>query len=167
MARTAAAAIDQFLLLLRDATTGFPAQLQSIASRDGVFLRPISLRSTFQVNAPADLMDQNRDAEYPQLFVFAEQVENQRREKFSVFSGTVRLAAEVRITSDAPERLEADLHRYTEALINVLDAAEGEWAPGIIFSGRYIATYGAVRVGAENFLQSARVTFDVDQFVTP
>ena len=166
MARTTAAALDHFFGLLRDPAAGLQAQLQSVAMRDGVALRAVSARSMFLLNAAPDLMDHSRDAEYPELFLFAEQMENVQREKFSFFSGTLRLGAEVRISAETPDRLETDIHRYCEALLNVLHAAPGEWIPGLVYSGRYQVMYSPVRLGGDNFLQTARVTFTLNQFVS-
>lgn len=165
MARTAAAALERFLELLRDPTTGFQAQLQSIATRDGVALRPVAARSLFVLNAPADLVDQSRDAEYPELFVFVEQMENRRREKFGYFSGTLRLAADVRISAEIPDRLEIDLHRYTEALLSVLHSSPGEWLSGLLYTGRYTVSFSPARLGGNNFVQSAKVSFELEQFI--
>lgn len=165
MARTTAAALDRLLELLRDSTAGYVAQLQSIATRDGVALRPPSARSMVTLNASADLLDQSLDAEYPQLLVFAEEMENLAREKFAIFSGPLRLGAEIRISAEVTGRIEADLHRYTEALLNVLHGSVGEWQTGLVYSGRYRVAFAPARLGGENFLQSARVSFELEQFV--
>ncbi len=165
MARTIAAALDRFLELLRDARTGFRAQLESIAARDRVSLRPVAGSSLLLLNASPELVDQSCDVEYPQLLVYGEQMENLHREKFAYFSGTLRLAAELRVSSETNERLEADLHRYVEALLNVLDQATAEWESGLVYTGRYAVSWAPMRLGGHNFLQTARVSFVLDQFV--
>lgn len=165
MARTTAAALDRFLELLRDPAKGFQSQLQSIASRDGVLLKPIARGSLFLLNAPPELVDQSGDSAYPQVFVFAEQAENQPKERFAYFSGPLRLAADIRISAETLDRMEADLHRYVEALLNVLRESPAEWNSGLVYSGRYSVTCLPVRLGGNNFLQTAKVSFTLYQFV--
>lgn len=165
MARTTAAALERFLALLNDPAAGFQAQLNLIAARDGVVLRPLGARSLFVMNAAPELVDQSRDEEYPELFVFAERIENLQREKFAYFSGTVRLGAEVRISSEVPDRLETDLHRHVEALLNVLHSAPAEWGQGLAYTGRYVVSFAPAKLGGNNFLQTAKISFELDQFV--
>jgi hypothetical protein len=162
--KTAAAALERFVDLLRDPASGFQAQLNRIATRDGVSLKALAPRSLFVMNAPPELVDQSRDADYPELFVFAEALENTQREKGASFSGTARLGADVRISSEIPDQLEADLHRHVEAVLNVLDAAGAEWGPGIAYGGRYSVACAPARLGGNNFLQTARISFDLDLF---
>lgn len=165
MAKTAALALERFVELLREPATGFQAQLNSIAARDGVPLKPLPQRSLFVMNAAPELVDQSRDADYPELFLYAETLENAGREKFAYFSGPVRLGAEIRISSEVPDRLESDLHRHVEAVLNVLHSAPQEWRPGMVFTGRYMVTCAPARLGGNNFLQTAKVSFDIDLFI--
>lgn len=165
MAKTAALAIERFIELVRDPSAGFQAQLSSIAARDRVSLKALARRSLFVMNAAPELVDQSRDADYPELFVYAERLENEAREKFASFSGTVRSAAEIRISSEVPDRLEADLHRYLEAIVNVLQQAPQGWEPGMVFTGRYTVTCSPARLGGENFIQTAKINFDLDLFI--
>ncbi len=165
MARTTAEALDHLRALLTDAATGMNAQLGGIESRDGVILERLSDQHFALRNMPADLADQTREAGYPSVFLFAEQAENLNREKFAFFSGPLLLGAEMRITADRSDRLEADLHRYVEALLNVLQASRGEWTDGLVYSGRYAVTFAPSRLGGENFLQSARVSIPLEQYV--
>lgn len=165
MARTAAAALDRFLELLRAPDNGIQAQLAGIASRDGVALRQVPERSLLLINAPPEVMDQSRDSAYPELCVFAEEAENNGKQKFASFAGTLRLSADVRISSESTEGMESNLHRYVEAVTNVLDAHFGEWEPGLVNPGRYTVKYSPIKVGGNNFLQTARVSFELDLFV--
>lgn len=165
MARTIHAALEHALELLSDPYQGLPARLSEISSRDHVPLAPITGRSMALLNAANDLMDQARDARYPQLLLFAEQMDNQQREKFAYFAGVLRLAAEVRLSSDSLDKMEENLHRYVEAVINVVHSADPRWSDDTTYTGRYSVNYSPVRAGGHNFIQSARISFAVDQFV--
>jgi len=165
MARTIAAALDRTLEKLRDAANGLQAQLAQIAARDRVTLGPVSARSLALLNAPADMLDQALDIAYPQVLVFGESAESQHKEKFATFSGTLRLGIEIRISSEVLVRIEADLHRYVEAVVSALGSGTPEWASGLVYSGRYTVTYSPVRLAGHNFLQSARIGFSLEQYV--
>jgi hypothetical protein len=54
------------------------------------------------------------------------------------------------------------LELYVEAITGVLDANRGDWGNGVFYGGGYEVTFGASKHGGKNFLQAARVTFDVD-----
>ncbi len=165
MARTIHAALEHVLELLSDPYQGLAAQLSEIGSRDRVTLAPVAARSIALLNAPNDLLDQARDARYPQLLLFAEQMDNQQREKFAYFAGVLRVAAEMRLSSDSLDRMEENLHRYVEAVINVVHSADPRWNDEMTYTGRYSVNYSPIRAGGHNFIQSARISFAVDQFV--
>ena len=165
MARTIAEALDHLRVLLTDPTSGMNAQLGSIEGRDGVILDRIAADRFALLNMPSDLADQTEEAGYPAISLFAEQAENLNREKFAYFSGPLRLGAEVRVSAERPASLEADVHRYVEALVNVLQASPGEWSAGLVFSGRYTVNFSPARLGGNNFLQSAHLSIALEQHV--
>jgi hypothetical protein len=165
MSRTIAAALDRAIEKLRNNEDGIGAQLAAIAGRDHVALSPVTGRSLALLNAPADLLDQAIDLTYPQVFIFGEQMENQHKEKFASFSGTLQLGIDVRISADVVDRIEADLHRYVEAVLNALGAAHSEWASGLMYGGYYSVSYSPLRLAGHNFLQSARISFALEQYV--
>jgi hypothetical protein len=44
----------------------------------------------------------------------------------------------------------------------VLDAHRGDWGGGMFFAGGYEVSFGTTKHGGKNFIQAAKVTFDVD-----
>ena len=165
MARTTAAALDYLQALLADPASGMNAQLGSIEARDGVTLARIADDRFALLNMPSELADQTDEAGYPAVLLSAEQAENLNREKFAYFSGPLRLGAEVRVSAERPDSLEADVHRYVEAVVNVLQASPGEWSAGLVYSGRYAVSFSPARLGGDNFLQSARLSIALEQYV--
>jgi hypothetical protein len=49
-----------------------------------------------------------------------------------------------------------------DVLTDVLDANRGDWGDGVFYTGGYEVVFGAVKSGGKNFLQQAKITFDMD-----
>jgi hypothetical protein len=165
MAQTTAAALNCLQALLINPDSGVNAQMAAIEARDGVILQRISDTQVVTMNLSAEIADDNLDFEYPAIFLWGEEAQNDNREKFAWFSGTIELAVDLRITAELPDGLEASLHRYVEAILDVLQNSQGEWMPGLMFSGQYTARYSPARLGGDNFLQTARISVTLEQYV--
>ena len=99
---------------------------------------------------------------YPVVHVYSDRVRNLLTEKFRTFSGKVRTVAEVRVSQDRIEGLEDQLRLYVDAVTQVLDANRGSWGQGAFFTGGYEVNFDPVQHGGRNFLQIAKVSFEVD-----
>ena len=166
MAQTTAAALDRLQALLINPDTGINAQMSAIEARDGVIMQRIPNAQVVTMNLSAEIADDNLDFEYPAIFLWGEEAQNDNREKFAWFSGTIDLSLELRLTAALPEALEASMHRYIEAILDVLQNSQGEWTPGLIFSGQYTVRYSPARLGGDNFLQTARLSVNLEQYVS-
>ncbi len=166
MPKTIAAALERVLERLRDQSNGLRAQITAIAARDRVTLAAVSPQSLALLNAPPDLLDQALDTPYPQVLVFGEQIENLHKEKFATFSGTLRLGLDIRISAEILDQLEMHLHRYVEAAIGALTWGPAEWGDGLVYSGRYTVVCSPVRLAGVTFLQSARISFSLEQHIS-
>ena len=51
---------------------------------------------------------------------------------------------------------------YVDAVTRVLDQRRGDWGGGMFYGGGYEAVFGAVKRGGKNYLQTARITLEVD-----
>jgi hypothetical protein len=89
-------------------------------------------------------------------------VQNNLREKFRTFSGTATMCIEVRVSQDRVDGLEQQLQYLVEAVTDVLDGNRGTWPSGMFYGGGYEVTFSALKHGGKNFLQSAKVRFDVN-----
>ena len=49
-----------------------------------------------------------------------------------------------------------------DAVTQILDANRGNWGQGAFYTGGYEVTFDPVKQGGKNFLQVAKVTFEVD-----
>ena len=166
MAQTTAAALDRLQALLINPDAGVNAQMSAIEARDGVIMERIPNAQVVAMNLSAEIADDNLDFEYPAIFLWGEEAQNDNREKFAWFSGTIDLSLELRLTAALPEALEASMHSYIEAILDVLQNSQGEWTPGLIFSGQYTVRYSPARLGGDNFLQTARLSVNLEQYVS-
>ena len=166
MAQTTAAALDRLQALLVHPDSGVNVQMAAIEARDCVIMQRIPDAQVVTMNLSAEIADDNLDFEYPAVFLWGEEAQNDNREKFAWFSGTIELGVDLRITAELPEALEASLHRYVEAILDVLQASQGEWMPGLIFSGQYTVRCSPARLGGDNFLQTARLSLSIEQYVS-
>ena len=141
--------------------SGMNATLQS-ASMPGPL--PVELISTQQVsaqNVSIEISDRSQAQHYPLLQVYCEKVSNLLEEKFRTFSGKAQMAIEIRHSQDRIDGLEAALGCYADAMMQVLDFSRGDWGDGMYYGGGYQVAFSAVKHGGKNFVQSAKVIFEI------
>ncbi len=112
-------------------------------------------------NIAADLAEKTVGARYPAVTVYCEKLTNSLREKFRTFSGTARVAMEARVSSDRLDTVDGDLALLVDAITGVLDANRGDWGEGFFYTGGYEVAFAPAKHGGRNFLQTAKVTFEL------
>lgn len=122
---------------------------------------PMSASQVATRNVSSEIAEKSTGAVYPAFYVYCDKVNNALREKFRTFSGTARLTVEARASQDRLEELEQRLGVYVDAVTAVLDANRGDWGLGMFYTGGYDIAIAPVRHGGRNFLQVAKVSFDV------
>jgi hypothetical protein len=162
MANTASVAVRKMVEFLRAPVTGIDAAVAQVANDSAVPLAPFLPASIVDQNIPFALAEKGSMVKYPVLLVFSDRVRNLLVEKFRVFSGKVRTVAEVRVSQDRIEGIEEQLRLYVDAVTKVLDANRGSWSEGGFYTGGYEVTFDPVQHGGRNFLQIAKVSFEVD-----
>ena len=160
MAQIGTTAVQKAAGLLR-APAGLQAGLAAIGQVNQVALPILELSQIIAQNVPADLIEKSAGTKYPAYHIYCEKLQNTMREKFRQFSGTATLNVDVRVTHDRLEGLDEKVQWYVDALIEVLDTHRGDWDNGLFYTGGYTVTYQPVKHGGKNFLQTAKVTFDV------
>ncbi len=113
-------------------------------------------------NAASDLAERSGGTRYPTVDIYCEKVVNSLREKFRSFSGRLQMAVEVRHSQDRLEGTQERLELYTDAVAQALDAARGDWGDGMFYAGGYEIAFGAVKRGGKNFVQPAKITFEIE-----
>ena len=140
---------------------GMNSTLAALTQSERALAGPLNEAQVRLQNVAADLAERGSTVKYPAVNVYCEQVVNQMSEKFRTFSGTVHMTVEVRHSQDRLEGLQASLDLYTDAMTAVLDASRGDWGDGAFYCGGYKVAFGAVKQGGKNFIQIAKITFEI------
>ena len=162
MAQAAGITAGKVVALFTDSGSGLGPTAAAIALNAGVELAAISADAVIAQNTPVALMEKSSAVKYPVVLVYADRVRNLLTEKFRTFSGKVRTVAEVRVSQDRLEGVETQTRLYVDAITQVLDTNRGSWGEGAYYTGGYEVTFDPVKHGGRNFLQAARVSFEVD-----
>jgi hypothetical protein len=162
MAKAGSIAPRKMIEFLTASDTGLGPAVAQAAQESGVDLAPIPTAYVMNQNVSFELSERALVVKYPAVYVYADRVQNLLTEKFRTFSGKVRTIVEIRVSQDRLEGLEETLRLYVEAVTQVLDVNRGSWGEGAFFTGGYDASIEPVRHGGRNFLQIAKVTFEVD-----
>jgi hypothetical protein len=112
-------------------------------------------------NVAPDIAEQSNTMQYPAINVYCEKIVNNLAEKFRAFSGQVQTTVELRYSQDRLDGLQDALENYADAIMQVLNANRGDWGNGMFYCGEYQAVFGAVKHGGKNFLQVAKITFEI------
>jgi len=162
MAQTASVVAQLFAGFLSDANAGVSNSVATLAADSGIPLAPIPSAYIVAQNMAIDIFEKSSVVKYPLVQVYSDRVRNVLTEKFRTFSGKIRTVAEIRVSQDRIEGLEDQLRLYADAVTQVLDSNRGSWGQGAFYTGGYEITFNPVTQGGKNFLQVAKVTFEVD-----
>ena len=144
------------------------------SSTDGISVRAAAItlgnpqmqlagvKTVLAQNVSVDISDKAGHAHYPALLVYCDKLSNSLKEKFRRFSGKVHMVVEVRHSQDRLESIEANLQTYVDAVCALLDDSRGDWGNGSFYTGGYEVSYDPVARGGQNYLQKAKVGFDVE-----
>jgi hypothetical protein len=112
-------------------------------------------------NTSAEIIERSTQTQYPAVLAYCDKLTNSLKEKFRTFSGIGKMVIEVRCSQDRLEGLERALEQYADGVCAVLDGSRGDWQDGAFYTGGYELSFGAVRHGGRNFLQTAKISFEV------
>ena len=71
------------------------------------------------------------------------------------------MAVELRHPQDRLDGLQDTLELYTDALTQVLNGGRGDWGDGMFYGGAYEVSFGPVKKGGKNYLQVAKIAFEI------
>jgi len=162
MANTGSVAARKMVEFLTAPDRGVAPAVAQLAEDSGVPLASIGPEQIIAQNVSFGLNERSVVVKYPVVHVYVDRVRNLLTEKFRKFSGKVRTVAEVRVSQDRIEGIEERLRLYVDAVTQVLEANRGSWGEGAFYSGGYDVSFEAVKHGGQNFLQVAKVSFEVD-----
>lgn len=161
MAEAASTVTDKFIAVLLGGN-GLAAGASRVSQRIGQVVIPIGTEQIAARNVTAEITERAMPTKYPTLNVYCERVTNSLREKFRTFSGKAQMAVDIRVSQDRLDGIERQLQRQVDVLTEILDANRGDWGDGVFYTGGYEVAFGAVKSGGRNFLQQAKITFDMD-----
>ena len=141
------------------APDGLPAAVEALNLQQGLKLPAITPQQVVAQNVTPDLSEQSTANNYPLVYVYCLKVVNELREKFRAFSGEAQMVVEARVSQDRLDQIESNLQAYVDAITQVLNNSRGDLGNGTFFAGEYEVTFGAVKHGGRNFLQTAKVAF--------
>jgi hypothetical protein len=153
--------LTSYLFGLLTSDTGFDYHLIAGMEDDGLSFDTES-HSVFVQNGAPDLLERSQTVRYPAIYLYCEKLTNSLKEKFATFSGKGRLVVEVRCSQDRIEGMESLVERYADAVCRVLDGARGSWQDGAFYTGGYEVAFASLKHGGKNFLQIAKISFDVE-----
>src|SRR5580700_9367781 len=166
MAQTASVVAQVFAGFLSATGTGAESAINSAVATaaldSGIPLAPIPTPYIVTQNVSIEIWERATVVKYPLVQIYSDRVRNLLTEKFRTFSGKIRTVAEIRVSQDRIEGLEDRLRLYADAVTQVLDSNRGSWGQGAFYTGGYEVTFDPVKQGGKNFLQVAKVTFEVD-----
>ncbi len=147
--------------LLRGAA-GLQASVTAAAESMGAPSIAVSDAQILTANIAADLIGQSTAYRFPAVHVYCEKAFNSLREKFRRFSGTASMAIEVRASSDRLDGLDPTATLMVSAVTAILDQNRGDLGDGVFYGGAYQISYSPVKHGGKNYLQTAKVSFDLE-----
>jgi len=145
---------------------GLQASIGSIVIRESIELPQIGQSQIIGQKVAFEIAEKSPGVKYPVAYVYCEKLTNSLTEKFRRFSGKALMVVEIRISQDRMEELERKLQFYVEAVMNVLEQNRGDLGSGLFFGGEYQVEFGPVKHGGKNFIQIARVLFELDVSVS-
>lgn len=144
------------------AAGGIPDTVDALSAQQEIMLPAFLAQQIICQNAAPELTERNASSKYPLVYVYCGKIVNLLREKFRRFSGTAQMVVEARVSSDRLEETESHVQFYADTIAQVLDNNRGDWGDGVFYGGGYEVTFGGVKHGGRNFIQTAKVTFALE-----
>jgi hypothetical protein len=161
MTTTIGSLITGQVIQLLAGTSGVNSYLDTSAQDNGQPLIPLNVAQVRAQNVAPDIADQSNTMQYPAVNVYCEKIVNNLAEKFRTFSGSAQTTVELRHSQDRLDGLQDALENYADGIMQVLSANRGDWGNGMFYCGEYQVVFGAVKHGGKNFLQVAKITFEI------
>ncbi len=156
-----ASAVSSKVLQRITGPTGINAGLGALTEGERAFAGLVDPSQVRAQNVAADMVERATGVKYPAVNVYCEKIVNDLREKFRRFAGSAKMAIEVRQSQDRLEGIQDRLELYVDATMQMLNGNRGDWGDGMFYCGQYEVTYGPVKQGGKNFMQVAKVTFEI------
>jgi hypothetical protein len=152
---------DTVVAMLSSTASGVNVRVGAIEKNDGS-LTATGIKTIVALNASVEISDKVGFVQYPALLVYCDKLSNALKEKFRQFSGKAHVVVEVRHSQDTLPGLDSTVQVYADAVCALLDDSRGDWGSGLFYGGGYEVSFEPMGRGGRNFLQRAKVGFDVE-----
>jgi hypothetical protein len=152
---------DTVVSMLASTASGVNVRVGAIEKNDGS-LTATGIKTIVALNASVEISDKVGYVQYPALLVYCDKLSNTLKEKFRNFSGKAHVVVEVRHSQDILPGLDSTVQVYADAVCALLDDSRGDWGSGLFYGGGYEVSFEPMGRGGRNFLQRAKVGFDVE-----
>ncbi len=147
---------------LNDQTTGLSHAIAAVAAATGSSMPPIPQTQVFDADITLAVAEKLHFPTYPCVYVWMEKAVNKQTEFGALFSGTMQVIAQVRVTADKLPGLARITANYGDAIANVLKARAGDWGNGLLFGGAFEQRMYSARAGGRGAVQACSVILDLD-----
>jgi hypothetical protein len=161
MAQIGSAITGKVIQRMTAAGAGVNANLEALTQGAPTIPGPLDPAQVRSGNFASDLTERSGTVRYPAANIYCEKLINSQIEKFRTFSGTLQMAIDLRHSEDRLENVQSNLETYADAVMGVLSANLGDWGGGMYYAGGYEVAFGPVKHGGKNFIQTAKITFEI------
>ena len=112
-------------------------------------------------SATPDLADLVEQFSYPRISIYSSSVKNSHLEKFRSLSGSITIVAEIWSSGNLLTDTDRWIHYYVDAVVNILQANEGDWGDGFFYTGIFDIQFQSPKRGGFGFMQMARVSCEL------
>lgn len=137
-------------------------QINSIASANNIEVPPITSGQVLLSSAPAAIGDMNIQLTYPRVSLYSSILKNIQTEKFRSLSGTILVIAEIWASANLVTQTDEWIHYYVEAVTEILRQNVGDWGDGFFFAGAYDVQLQPPKPGGIGYVESAKVTCNLN-----
>ncbi len=143
-------------------TNGLGQLISSLGLEANVNVPAITPTEVMLSSVAPDIGDKNVQFTYPRICLYSSALKNTQVEKFRSLSGSIAVVAEIWASGNMVTQSDQWIHFYVEAVTEILRGNIGDWGDGIFFSGLYDIQFQQPKAGGFGFVQSAKVTCNLN-----
>jgi hypothetical protein len=137
-------------------------KIDALAASSGMTVPGILSSRVVPTSASAEMADKDFQLTYPRIGLYSTSIKNTQIEKFRSLSGSISVTAELWASASLLQEADLWIHFYVEAMTEILRQHIGDLGDGIFFSGSYEVQFQPPKVGGFGWVESAKVTCDLN-----
>ena len=136
---------------------GIAQSLQELETEGGIRAAELSPIEVAALHIQAELSERAMSVRRPIFHIYCDRIENSGFERFRRFAGLLRIVTEIRLTQDRIHGLTELLHRYVDAVCDVVERTSGCAPEGLVLDGKYEVVLDPIKKGGLAYSQTAKV----------